>query len=386
MPPWTMPNSAFGIGELVEGAARPRGPAQRQLHRARGLVARRRIGRALVEDHHDVRIERALHRHRHFGRQQQPVAVDRRGERDAVLADLAQRAEAEHLEAARVGEDRPLPAHEPVQAAVRRDHLLPGPKPQVEGVAEDDLRALRDELVRRHRLDGAVGAHRHEDRRLDDAVRELEAAAPGAARRGEDLEMHRGDGAGRWCAPRRISAARRAGAARRMRARPAPARVRPAPIRRASGLGGAGRRRPTPRAHPYAGEVERVLPGAVEVAAVVDAERAERRVVRRDAELDHAGGPGDPESDGGIGFAARVGLLPVRDDDGPGFRLVAAGPLGAVQRRDLPGQRVIDRASRRRALRDCPPGVGTARPSVVFGSSVSSAPQPLPPASLRCWS
>jgi hypothetical protein len=95
-------------------------------------------------------------------------------------------------------------------------------------------------------------------------------------------------------------------------------------------------------AAPVGREVERVLPGAVEVAAEVDVERAERRVVRRDAELDHAGGPGDPERDGGIGLAARVGLLPVRHDHGPGFRLVAAGPLGAVQRRDLPRQRVID--------------------------------------------
>ena len=44
----------------------------------------------------------------------------------ALLADLAQRAEAEHLEAARVGEDRPVPAHEAVQAAVRAITSRPG--------------------------------------------------------------------------------------------------------------------------------------------------------------------------------------------------------------------------------------------------------------------
>ena len=46
-------------------------------------------------------------------------------------------------ESVRIGR---VPAHEAVQAAVLRDHLEPGPQPQVEGVAEDDLRAGLDEL------------------------------------------------------------------------------------------------------------------------------------------------------------------------------------------------------------------------------------------------
>ena len=88
-----------------------------------------------------------------------------------------QRPEAEHLEAARVGQDRTVPAHEAVQPAVLGDHLEPGAQPQVEGVAEDDLRARGGELLGRHRLDRAVGADRHEGRRVDPAVRELERAA-----------------------------------------------------------------------------------------------------------------------------------------------------------------------------------------------------------------
>ena len=51
--------------------------------------------------------------------------------------------EAEHLEAARIGEDRSVPAHEAVQPAVRGDHVESRPQPQVERVAEHDLRAER---------------------------------------------------------------------------------------------------------------------------------------------------------------------------------------------------------------------------------------------------
>ena len=54
---------------------------------------------------------------------------------------------------------------------------LPGPQHQVKGVAEHDVRAEPFELLGRHRLDRAVGAHGHEGRRLDHAVRELEAPA-----------------------------------------------------------------------------------------------------------------------------------------------------------------------------------------------------------------
>jgi hypothetical protein len=142
--------------------------------------------RALVERHHDVRIERALDFHRPLGGQQQPVAVDRRRELDAVLAHLAQRAEAEDLEAAGIRQDRPLPAGESMQAAVRRDDVGARAQPQMECVAEDDLRADVVELGGRHRLDGAVRTHRHEHGRLDDAVGERQACAPRSACAGEN--------------------------------------------------------------------------------------------------------------------------------------------------------------------------------------------------------
>ncbi len=67
------------------------------------------------------------------------TAIDGRLEAHALLGDLAHGREAEHLEAARVGEDGLVPVHEAMQSAVRADDLGARPQHQVEGVAEDDL-------------------------------------------------------------------------------------------------------------------------------------------------------------------------------------------------------------------------------------------------------
>ena len=84
--------------------------------------------------------------------------------------------EAEHLEAAAVGQDRARPADEAVQAAAPRDQLVARPQQQVIGVGEDDLGARILEVAMPNRLDRALRADRHERRRLDDAVRRLELA------------------------------------------------------------------------------------------------------------------------------------------------------------------------------------------------------------------
>jgi hypothetical protein len=69
-------------------------------------------------------------------------------------------------------------------------------QPQVEGVAQHDLRADLFQFVRHHGLDAAIGAHRHEDGRLDHAVVQRDAAAAGAAVGGEQFEIQSGHGAG----------------------------------------------------------------------------------------------------------------------------------------------------------------------------------------------
>src|SRR5512134_1996156 len=107
----------------------------------------RRIGRALVEHHRDVGVEDALDAHRLLGREKQGIPVYRGLEPDALLADPPERPETEYLEAAGIREYRAVPAHEAVQSAVRGDHFESRPQPQVEGVAENDLRAQRLQLL-----------------------------------------------------------------------------------------------------------------------------------------------------------------------------------------------------------------------------------------------
>jgi len=60
--------------------------------------------------------------------------------------------------------------HETVQPSMGGDDGRTRAQHQVEGVAENDLRAQSLELLGRHRLDRAVGAYRHEGRGLDHAV------------------------------------------------------------------------------------------------------------------------------------------------------------------------------------------------------------------------
>jgi hypothetical protein len=171
-----------GVLQSREFALAALGPAQAQLHRDARLglgrdVALGVVGRALVELHRDVAVQDGLDLHRDLGREKELVAVDGRGELHALLADLAHRAQRPHLEAARVGEDGLGPLLELVQPAEAGHHVQARAHPQVEGVAQDDLRAHLFQAARHHALDGAVGAHGHEDRRLHLAVVERERGA-----------------------------------------------------------------------------------------------------------------------------------------------------------------------------------------------------------------
>ena len=168
-PPWTIPKTAWRAGPFsrvpVEAAVEP---AVGALGRAGGVVAVGVEGRALVEDEGDVGAERRLHLHRDLGRDEQlgrrrgrsgsatpsspiettepwlaagpPAALDLVG--DAAVG------EREDLEAAGVGDQRPLPAHEPVQPAGGGDPLRPGRDEQVVGVAEHHLVAELGDLAR----------------------------------------------------------------------------------------------------------------------------------------------------------------------------------------------------------------------------------------------
>ena len=122
-------------------------------------------------------------------------AVEMRSELHAVIVDLAERREAEHLEPAAVGQDRPGPSHEPVQPPEPCDHIVTRPEKEMIGIAEEDLDARRGQLLRGERLDGAVSADRHERGGVDVPVKGTQPAAPRAARIGrQEVEAEQGHG------------------------------------------------------------------------------------------------------------------------------------------------------------------------------------------------
>ncbi|SCC91315.1 conserved hypothetical protein [Thiomonas sp. X19] len=190
-----------GILQPRELGLAARRPAQREFHRrARlGLGGDMRlpgaldvVRRAFVELHDDVGMEHGLDLHAHFRREKELVAIRRRGEAHALLADFAHRPQAPHLEAAAVGEDGRVPADEAVQPAELPDHVQPRPQPQVEGVAENDLRARGLQPVGRDALDRAIRAHGHELRGVDDPMVEREGAAARLACGVMDGELQHG--------------------------------------------------------------------------------------------------------------------------------------------------------------------------------------------------
>ena len=99
------------------------------------------------------------------------AAVEVRLEAEAALVDGAALTEGKRLVAPAVGEDRPVPADEPVQASEAGDPLVARPEIEVVCVREHDLGASLDEIARENRFDCALRADGHEGRRLHDPVR-----------------------------------------------------------------------------------------------------------------------------------------------------------------------------------------------------------------------
>ena len=101
--------------------------------------------------------------------------------------------QAEDLEPARIGQDRAVPAHERVQPAECRHHLLARPQGQMIGVGQQHPRPGGAELVGREPLDRRLGADRHERRGLDRPVPRLQQAEPrrGARVHGQGGEPNR---------------------------------------------------------------------------------------------------------------------------------------------------------------------------------------------------
>ena len=76
-------------------------------------------------------------------------AIEMRTKRHAVVRHFAQFAQAEHLVAARIGENRARPRHEFVQPAHGADQFVPGPKIEMIGIRKENLHAEIFEVLLR---------------------------------------------------------------------------------------------------------------------------------------------------------------------------------------------------------------------------------------------
>ena len=68
-----------------------------------------------------------------------------------------------------------------MQTAKALHHIQARTHPQMEGIAQNDLRAHLMQATRHHAFDCAVGAHGHKNWRLDHAVVQSQTATSGKA-------------------------------------------------------------------------------------------------------------------------------------------------------------------------------------------------------------
>ena len=88
----------------------------------------------------------------------------------AFFGNFAHLAQRPNLKTARVSQDGFLPFFKTVQATKTFHNVQTRTHPQVKGVAQNNLRTHLFQAARHHTFDGAVGAHWHEDGRLNHTV------------------------------------------------------------------------------------------------------------------------------------------------------------------------------------------------------------------------
>ena len=164
-------------GHLILAALEPAGGA---LAAGFGVIMLGGVLDALIKGHGDGRAKVCLDLHTFLRTHEDAVAVEVRGKGHALLGDLAQLCEAEHLKSAAVGKDGAVPAGKLVQTAHLCHQLVAGTQMQMVGVAEHDLRTnVLQVMGRQAALDGAGGGNILERGGLHRAVYGLELAPPG---------------------------------------------------------------------------------------------------------------------------------------------------------------------------------------------------------------
>ena len=93
----------------------------------------------------------------------------------ALFGNVAQLLEAPDLESAAVGEHRAVPAHELLHATHLGHEFRARAQVEVIRVRQNDLRLHFTQITRRKSLHACKSAHRHKNRRFDDAMGGMQA-------------------------------------------------------------------------------------------------------------------------------------------------------------------------------------------------------------------
>lgn len=192
----TLNNAEEGLRGVAARGQRAHGPTVCQFHGGAGLGVGRGGGDALVEYHHDVAADGALHGDAGLGREQMGGAVHVTLEERAVLVHGAGMREGKYLEAARVGEHGAVPVHEAVDAAEFLKNRGAGAKQEVVGVGEEDAGSGGFEGFDGLGFNRGLGAHGHENGGLHGPVQGVKrgGAGTGAGSGGVEGEWEPGHG------------------------------------------------------------------------------------------------------------------------------------------------------------------------------------------------
>ena len=157
-------------------------PPERPLTAVFGIGIGRRIFHAFIKSHRNIRAKIRLDLHAFLRPHKNPVPIQMRCKGHTLLPYFPQTGERKNLKATGIRQNRPIPAHEPMQAAQRTDYLITGAQMQMVGIGQLDLTAYFFQVEGAEpSLDSPLRTYIHKNRRLYlAAMGTPETAASGA--------------------------------------------------------------------------------------------------------------------------------------------------------------------------------------------------------------
>ena len=148
-------------------ACRPTGGFFQRGHH---LLSGRRVRRTNIKSHGNIGTQILFNLHHLLRREEMLGAINVRTENYAVLANIPQFGQAEHLKTAAVGQNRLIPVHKFVQTAGLSHQLMARAHIKMIRIAQNNLRAHLIQFLGCHTFYGCLCANGHKNRCLNFAV------------------------------------------------------------------------------------------------------------------------------------------------------------------------------------------------------------------------